>query len=283
VTPDYLQVMGVPLLHGRFIDDRDGANAPPVAVVDEVLAQRAFGRTNVVGERLWVAALGPAPVEIVGVVGHVRHWGPAVDDQSKVRDQMYYPFAQVPDSLMRLFAGFMSMAVRTTADPLLMTESLQRELRGVAGDLVLYQPRSLEQLADSSLARQRFLMLLLGVFAGLALLLACIGVYGVLAYLTSQRVSEFGVRVALGASATRVMSLVLRQSFAMVGIGAAIGLAGSFAATRLLEGVVEGAQPTGAATFVAMIALLLVAALLASFGPAYRASHVDPVVALRAE
>jgi predicted permease len=281
VTPDFLKVMGIPLLHGRFLNDHDRLDAPPVVVIDEVMAQHAFHRTNVVGERLWIAPLGPTPVEVVGVVGHVRHWGLATDDQSNLRDQLYYPFAQLPDSLMRSFASFISMAVRTTGDPLAMVEPMQRELRRVAGDLVIYEPRSLEQLAASSIARQRFLMLLFGVFAAVALALACIGVYGVLAYLTYQRVSEFGVRVALGASSVQMMGLVLRQSLVMVGAGAAMGLAGSYAAARLLEQVVAGAQPAHPATFAAMTGVLLAAALLASYGPARRASRMDPLVALR--
>jgi ABC-type antimicrobial peptide transport system permease subunit len=143
--------------------------------------------------------------------------------------------------------------------------------------------RTLEQLASSTLARQRFLLLLFGVFAGLALLLACVGIYGVLAYLTSQRVPEIGVRMALGASAGQVMRLVLGQSLAMILIGIVLGIVAALAAGRLLEHMVAGVRPAEPVTFAVMISVLVLAALLASFVPARRASQIDPMSALRLE
>jgi predicted permease len=281
VTPDYLKVMGIPLRRGRFIDDHDRIGAEPVVVIDEVLARHAFGGSEPVGKRLWVQALGPA--KVIGVAGHVRHWGLADDDQSKVRDQIYYPFAQVPDPLMRLFSSFMSLAVRTSILPLTVVEPLRRELRGAGGDQTLYDVRTMEQLASASLSRQRFLMMLFGTFAGLALLLACIGIYGVLAYVTSQRVSEIGLRMALGASDRDVMRLVLRQSLRMIFAGVGVGLATALAVVRLLERLIAGVRFTEPLTFAAMICVLMVAALIASFLPALRASRIDPIRALRQE
>jgi putative ABC transport system permease protein len=234
-----------------------------------------------VGRRLWVPALGPLPLRIVGVVGHVRHWGLAADDQSRVRDQMYYPFAQVPASLLRLFSSFMSVAVRTRIPPLNVEESLRRGLRGAAGDQALYQVRTMEQLVAASLERQRFLLLLFGIFAGIALLLASVGIYGVLAYLTSQRVPEFGVRMALGATARDVMSLVLRQSASMIAVGVVVGAAAAWAAGRLLARVVDGMRPTDPSTAAVMTFVLVAAAMLATVGPARRASRVDVLEALR--
>ena len=227
--------------------------------------------------------MGDAPFKIVGVVGHVRHWGLAADDQAQVRAQFYYPFAQLPDSLLRRWSELMSIAVRTSVSPLNVVESLRRELRGAAGDQVLYDVHTMEQLANDSLGRQRFLLLLFGVFAALALLLACIGIYGVLAYLTGQRVPEMGVRMALGASARNVLWLVLRQSLGMIFIGVAVGTLAALAAGRVLQRMVEGMQPTSAAAFAVTIPVLVAAALLASFLPARRASRVDPLVALRYE
>jgi predicted permease len=283
VTSDYLKVMGIRLLRGRFFNEGDRIDSQPVVVIDENLARHAFGAQDPIGKPLWVGAMGPDPIQVVGVVGHVRHWGLAGDDQSKVRDQMYYPFAQVPTHLLHFFSSVMSIAVRTRVPPLHVVEPLRKELRGAAGDQVLYEPRTMEQLVSASLARQRFLLLLFGIFAGLALLLACIGIYGVLAYLTSQRVPEMGVRMALGANARDVLWLVLRQSIGMVAIGAGVGLFAALAAGSMLQHAVDGVRPTEPATFAIMISVLVVAALLASFVPARRASRVDPVTALRQE
>jgi len=282
VTPDYLKVMGIPLHQGRFFDDNDREGGEPVVVVDENLAQHAFGRKDIVGKRLWIQALG-GPSRIIGVVGHVRHWGLAGDDQSPVHDQMYYPFAQVPVPLLHFFSSVMSITIRTRTSPLNVVDPLQRELRGASGDQALYEIRDMEQLIGASLARQRFLSFLFGIFAGLALLLACIGVYGVLAYLTRQRTSEIGVRMALGASEGDVMWLVMRQSLKMIAIGVGLGMIAALAAGRLLRHLVEGMGPVNAATYTTMISLLILAALLASFVPALRASLIDPVKALRQE
>jgi len=292
VTPDYVQVMGIPLLKGRFFNDQDRMGSPYVAVIDDVLAQQAFGKEDPVGKVLWIPhnlspfpskADAPDAVLIVGVVGHVRHWGLANDDESALRAQFYYPFAQVADQLLPRWSQLMSLAIRTNIEPLNIVEPLRREVRGASGDQVLYQVRTMEQLATASLARQRFLLLLFGIFAALALLLACVGIYGVLAYLTSQRIPEFGIRMALGATARNVMGLVLRQSLGMIFAGAIAGMIAAFAASRLLEHLVPGVRSTDPVAFVTMIVVLILAALLASFIPARRASRVDPMKALRQE
>lgn len=281
VTPDYLKVMGIPVLEGRFFDEHDRRNSEPVVVIDENLARHAFGGQSAVGRHLWVSAFGAAPVRIAGVVGHVRHWGLAGDDQSRVRDQLYYPFAQVPGPLLRFFSSVMSIAVRTRTPPLNVLQPLQHELRGAAQDQALYQPRTMEQLVSASLARQRFLLLLFAVFAGLALLLASIGIYGVLAYLTGQRTPEIGLRMALGATVRDVIGLVLRQCLQMVAAGLLAGMVTALAVERVLQRFVQGMQPLDAATVAATIILLATAALAAGFVPACRASRIDPVGALR--
>jgi predicted permease len=281
VMPDYLNVMGLPLLKGRFFNDYDRMGNELVVVIDAVLAQHAFGGQEPVGKRLWIPAMGPNPVRVVGVVGHVRHWGLAGDDQSQVRAQFYYPFAQVPDSDLRRWSELMSLAVRTSVSPLSVVEPLRHEVRGVANDQVLYEVHSMEELASDSVARQGFLLLLFGIFASLALLLACIGIYGVLAYLTGQRVPEIGVRMALGATAPDVMRLVLGQSLRMIFLGIGIGTVAALAAARVLQKLVEGMQPTEVSAFALVIPLLVIAALAASFLPARRASRVDPMTALR--
>jgi predicted permease len=283
VTPDYLQVVRLPLRHGRFFDEHDVTDVEQVVVIDEVLAQHAFPNQDAVGQRLFVQAMGRDPVRVIGVVGHVRHWGLADDDRSQVRDQLYYPFAQVPDRLLRLFSSLMSMTVRTNIPPSNVIEPLRRELRAAAGGHTLYDIRTMEQLASGSLGRQRFLMTLFGIFAAVALLLACIGIYGVLAYVTGQRVPEFGVRMALGATARDVMQLVLGQSLRMIFAGAGVGLAIAFVVARLIERLVAGVRSTEPLTFAVMISVLVTAALLASAIPARRAGRISPMRALRQE
>ena len=283
VTPDYLKVMRLPLIRGRFIDENDRLDTAQVVVIDENLARHAFGAQDPVGKPLWIPAMGSKPVQVVGVVGHVRHWGLAEDDLSPVHDECYYPLAQVPDSLVRFFSSVISIGVRTNVPPLNAVEALQQTARGSTGDQALYEVRTLEQLASASLAQQRFLLLLFAIFSGMALLLACIGVYGVIAYLTGERVAEFGMRVALGAGSSDIVRLVLRESLIIIGAGASIGLVSSIAAKRVLQNLVPTVQASGLSTFAIALPALLAVALLASYVPARRASKVDPMVALRYE
>ena len=282
VTPGYLRVMSIPLRQGRFFTEQDRIGNEPVIAIDEVLANRAFGGREAVGNRLWVQFLGPA--RVVGVVGHVRHRGlDAGDDQAKVREQIYLSFAQLPDPFLRLTSSAESLVIRTTISPLSIVDAVRRQVRGATRDQAIYNVRTMEQIVSGTLARQRFLLLLFGIFAALALLLACIGIYGVLAYLTSRRVPEIGIRVALGATVGDVMRLVLQQSLGMILVGAGIGSVAALAAGKLLERLVAGVKPAEPLTFTITISVLLVAALFASFVPARRASRVDPVRALRQE
>jgi len=283
VTPEYLDVVRLPLRRGRFLDEHDQLTTEPVVVIDDVLASRAFGAGDPVGQRLWVPSMGAAPVRVVGVVAHVRHWGFAGDDDASVRAQMYYPFAQVPDVLLRRFSQLMSIAVRTDHGPLGVLEPLRAEVRGGANDQVLYEVRTLEQLASGSLAQHRFLLQLFSVFAAIALLLASVGLYGVLSYLVGRRTSEMGVRMTLGATSADIVSMVLRESLAMVAAGFLLGIGGALAGARALDSLVAGMRPPDVTTFVAVSAVLGAAALGASVLPAWRASRVDPLVALRSE
>jgi hypothetical protein len=275
--------MGIPLVRGRFLTDGDSLGTEPVVVIDANLARHAFGDADPVGQRLWVPSFGADPVRIVGVVGHVRHWGMAGDDVSRVHDQIYYPFAQVPPNLVHLFSGYMSIAVRTTGAPTDVIRPLQSALRGAAADQAMYDIETMDNVVSASLDQQRFLLMLFGIFAGVAMLLACVGIYGVLSYLTTQRIPEIGVRLALGATATDVVRFILQDSIRMIAIGAMLGLAAAILAGRALLKVVVGMQPTEPTTVAAMVALLVGAALLASFLPARWASRIDPVRALRQE
>jgi len=281
VTPGYLRVMGIPLRQGRFFNEQDRIGSEPVIVIDDVLAKQAFSGRDAVGNRLWVQFLGPA--RVVGVVGHVRHRGLGADDQAKVREQIYLPFAQLPDPFLRFTSSAESLVIRTTISPLSIVKPVRRQVRGATRDQAIYDVRTMEQIVSSTLARQRFLLLLFGIFAGLALLLACIGLYGVLAYLTSRRVPEIGVRMALGASVRDIMRLVLGQSLGMILVGVGVGIVAAFVAGRLLQHLVPGVRPADLSIFAIMVPIMLVAGLFASFVPARRASRVEPMSALRQE
>jgi len=293
VSPDYLQVTRLPLLRGRFFDKNDRLGSSQVVVIDENMAHHAFGGEDPIGKPLWVPGMGDRPIEVVGVVGHVRHWGLAGDDLSTVQDQCYYPLAQVPDHLVRFFSSVLSVMVRTdtvrtdmvqTEGPALNTiNALQRQARAAAGDQTLYEVRTMEQLVSASLARQRFLLLLFAIFAGLALLLACIGIYSVIAYLTSQRVPEFGVRVALGADSSAIIRLVLRESLTMILAGIGIGLLASIGTGRVLQRLVPGAQTSQGLILAIVLPALILVALFACYIPARRAAKIEPMAALRCE
>jgi putative ABC transport system permease protein len=275
--------MGIPLRRGRFLDEQDRIGHEFVVVIDDNLAQHAFAGSDPVGKRLWLQGMSPNPATIIGVVAHVRHWGLAGDDQSPVRDQIYCSFYQLPDPLVSFLSSVMSITVRTNISPLNVAEPVRRALRGPGGDQTLYDVHSMDDLASASVDRQRFLLWLFGIFAGLALLLACIGIYGVLTYLTNQRVPEIGLRIALGASTHNVMRLVLGQSFGMIAVGIGAGVLGALAAGRILQHMVGGTRPTDLSAFAIVIPIPLAAALFASSIPARRASRVDPMSALRQE
>jgi predicted permease len=283
VSPNYLDVIGLRLRRGRFFNDQDRAGSQLVIVIDDVLAQSAFPGQDPRGKLLWMPDMDYGPFTVVGVVGHVRHWGLAGDDQAQVRAQFYYPFAQLPDQFLRRWSELMSLAVRTNVEPLSVVDSLRQQVRGATGDQVVYEVRTMKWLARGTLARQRFLLLLFSIFAGLALMLACVGIYGVLAYLTKQRVPEIGVRMALGARPADVMWLVLRDSLAMITVGIIVGTLAALGAGHLLQHLVEGMQPTGPWPYAITISLLVATAVAASLIPARRASQVDPMNVLRQE
>jgi predicted permease len=243
-------------------------------VVDDTLAKTYWPNEDAVGKRLRVGGMGSnAPwMSIVGVVRHVRYR--TLEAQSRV--EVYFPEAQRP-------VESLSLAIRTASDPANFAPAVQKEIQAVDPEQPVFQVRTMEDLLQSSLERRRLSLLLLGIFAGAALLLAAVGIYGVMSYWVNQRSHEMGIRMALGAGRMDVLRLVLRQSVMLAGIGVALGLVGSLVLTRMMEGLLFNVKPTDPITFILVAAALAGVALLASFLPAYRATSVDPMVALRYE
>ena len=281
VTPDYPSAMQIPLRRGRFFTPQDNLASPPVVVIDDVLARHVFAGQDPVGKQIGIMVLGAA--RIVGVVGHVKFWGLDADDQAKIRDQIYFPISQVPDKFATEGALGLTLVVRTVPDPLSVVSAVRAQVAGPTQDQPIYAVRTLEQIMSGSLAERRFTMLVLIVFAAAALLLAAIGIYGVMSYAVNRRAHELGVRVALGASRREIAGMVLREGMHLAGIGVAGGLAAALGLTRLLASLLYGVRPADPATLAAVALLLGAITLLACYIPARRATAVDPVVALRSE
>jgi len=281
VTNEYRRVMQVPLLKGRFFSQRDGISSTPVVLIDDVMASHVFPGQDPIGKQISMIVIGA--VEVVGVVGHVKHWGLDADDTAKIRDQIYFPFEQVPDRFMTDGAAGLTLMVRTTPEPLSLVAAVRSQVAGPGRDQPVYGVRTMEQIISTSLAERRFTMLVLAIFAASALLLAAVGIYGVMSYAVTRRTHELGIRATLGASRGEIVGLVLRQGMRLAAIGLAGGLGAALVLTRFLAGLLYGVRPADPATLAAVTVLLGGIALLACYIPARRATAVDPVVALRCE
>jgi predicted permease len=271
---DYFEAMGIPLRRGRFFTEQDDLTKPIVVIVDEHMADELWPGQNPVGKRIHIVELeSKDPWQtVVGVVGRVKQ--DSLDSDPRIA--FYVPHTQFPTRAM-------TVALRSSVNPAAMVGAVKNELRNLDPDLPMYSVRTMEQRVDESLARRRFLMLLLGGFAGSALLLATIGIYGVMAYLVNQGTREIGIRIALGASQRNVLGLVVRRGMALALSGVMIGLAAAFLLTRLIRSLLFGVQATDPITFAAISLLLFLIALLASYIPARRAARIDPMISLRSE
>jgi len=276
VSPDYFRALGIPLIRGRFFTAHDTADAPPVVIISESMARRYFPDENPIGRRL--KASGPdlhdTPfMEIVGVVGAVRYTG--LDDNSA--DAYYQPYEQT------LYYRRTNLVIRSNGPAAALAPTLRQEIRALDPDAVISDVVTMEEALGASVVGPRFRTLLVGGFALCALLLAAIGIYGVIAYSVAQRTQEIGIRMALGAKRSDVVGQVVAQGLRLALAGAVLGIAGALIATRLLSSLLFAVKATDALTFAVGPLILMAVAMLASFLPAWRAAMVDPVTALRHE
>jgi len=280
VEPGYLTAMGIPLKQGRFFTAQDETGTQPVVVIDEVFASQYFPNAEPLGKRINLEN-GGSPSEIVGVVGHVKQWGLDADDSHSLRAQLYLPFRQMGwNSEADVVARVDEVAGTTAAAQF---DALRRVVQNQHSHNVIYEPQTMNEVIADSLARRRFALILLNAFAAAALLLASVGLYGVISYLVGQQTQELGVRLALGAQRADVLLLVLSQGMKMTLGGVALGLLAARGLTRLLEKMLYGVSATDLMIFTVIPLLLISVALFACFVPAWRATKVDPLIALRSE
>jgi predicted permease len=281
--PDYLRIMKIPLQRGRFLTETDNEHAPFVTVIDERFAKKYFGDANPIGHHVHFEILDKT-AEIVGVVGHVKQWG--LDESSggvSIEAQCYFSLTQTPDSLLPLMAHGIEGVARSEENVPANLSGITQALQSVNSQIVIYDTHTMLSIISDSLATQRFAMILLGIFAALATLLSCVGIYGVISYIVAQRTNEIGIRMALGAGRANVLRMVLRQAGRMALIGVATGLIIAFALTRLMASMLFGISAHDPLTFLGVALLLTLVALAACYIPARRATRVDPMVALRYE
>lgn len=267
-SADYFRAMQIPLVAGRFFTEQDGPDAPQVVLIDAKFAQRFWPRGDAVGKHLWFDP--KKPITIVGVVGVVKQYG--LENDGKIAT--YFPAMQHPN-------GGTFLVARTTSDEAGLSSAMIREIHGVDPTAVVYAVRTMQDRLFDSLARQRFSTTMLGAFAAFALLLAAVGLYGVMSYLVTQSTRDIGILVALGAGRDRILSLVVRQGMQLALLGIFAGLAAAAALTRVVASLLFGVSSTDVATFLSVPALLAAVAFAATALPAWRASNVDPIVALR--
>ena len=277
IATDYFSTMGIPVRQGRVFDEKDQFESAPVVIVNERFANKNFPGQNVIGKRITPGFAaddnGEKMREIVGVVGNVKHLALKNEDSP----EMYLPQTQIPFNNP-------SLVIRTSvSNPSALTNSVRKELAALDSTIPLTSVRVFDEYISRSLARARFNTLLLSIFAGTALILTAIGIYGVMAYSVAQRTGEIGIRIALGAGKGSIFRLVVGQAMTLVGISLVVGLAGAFAATRLLNSLLFGVGASDPVTFISIVLLVSAVAFIAAWLPARRATRVDPIIALRAE
>ncbi len=280
--PDYLKVMRTPLKRGRYLTESDSETAPTVIVIDDQFAKLYFPGADPIGKHVHLGIVN-ITAEIVGIVGHVKQWGLDNDPAGAIQAQCYFPISQLPDSVFSLLEHGTAAVIRTSGSPLALIGSITNAVQGVNSEIVVYGPETLSDVIADSLAQKRFAMVLLGVFAGLAVVLSAVGIYGVISYVSAQRTQEIGIRMALGAGRGNVLRMVLSEAGKMALIGVGIGLVAAFALTRLMAGILFGVSTHDPLTYLGVASFLILVALAACYIPARRATRIDPMVALRYE
>jgi predicted permease len=272
-TTDYLAMLGAQVIEGRLIDDRDGSSAPRVVVINQTLARVFFPNESPLGHRMQFSRDTSPFYTIVGVVHDIRERG----YEATMKPAVYLSIAQAPE----IWAIPDHLVVRTRGNPHDAAEAIRRVIASVDPAQPVTAVRSMDEIIDLEVADRHEQTMLLGVFAGLALVLSALGLYGLLAYAVSQRSREIGLRMALGATGREVVALVAGRGFVLAGIGLAMGVAVAWAATRAMGSVLYGVQPTDPSTFALAVALLATVAVAACLVPAARAARLDPMVVLR--
>jgi putative ABC transport system permease protein len=277
ISDNYFQALAIPLLRGRSFTPQDSAASQAVVVINRTLAERFWPGQEAIGKRFKIGASdSPNPwMVVVGVVGDVRQT--SIDQ--RLTPEMYVSYQQDK----RFFAVPRDLAVKTVGDPLSLIAALRAEIWKLDKDLPLFRVQTMEQIVSKSISERRFNMLLLAIFALLALVLAIVGIYAVMSYTTAQRTHEIGIRISLGASAGDVLRLVMRQGLLLTICGVAFGIVGAWALTRVMTGLLFGVSATDPLTFILIAASLTVVSLLACYLPARGATKVNPLDALRSE
>ena len=282
VEAGFQQAMGITLERGRFVTSQDDERAPVVVDVDDVFARTYLPQENPIGKRIHLAGFN-VTAEIVGIVGHVKQWGLDADSKSGIQAQFDYPFMQLPERLMPLVADSVAVVLRTQGDPTSIMGSVRRAVAEIDPREIVYNVATMDEVVANSFAARRASVMLLSLFAALALLLACVGIYGVISYLVGQRTHEIGVRMALGAERTEVLRLVVGHGLRMTFIGVSIGMGAALSLTRLMANQLFGVSAQDPLTFTGVAAMLMLVAVAACYIPARQAMSVDPLVALRHE
>jgi predicted permease len=281
VSPDYFQTMGIELVKGRVFTPRDTPTTPLVAVIDEAMAQQKFQNENPIGKRFAQSRDFSPVYEIIGVVRHVEQY--TLDHPTFRPPQFYLSFNQIPPHGLPGSTRRINLLTRTDVEPASLTSAVRGQIRALSKDQPIFNVRTMDEIVWQSVGPRRFSMMLLTGFAAAALLLASIGIYGMMSYAVAQRTREIGLRMTLGAQRGNVLRMVIGEGMKLALIGVALGLVASFALTRTMQNLLFGVTATDPLTFVGLTLLLAVVALFACWVPARRATKVLPLVAMRYE